>query len=56
MTFAKEKDALKIEYDKNAFIFNIESCGGLSNKEILEKTAQILQEKVELLKKEVNAL
>ncbi|MDO8538616.1 MAG: DNA-directed RNA polymerase subunit D, partial [archaeon] len=56
MTFAKGKDELKIGYDKNAFIFNIETCGGLSNKEIIEKASELLQEKIEALKKEVSAL
>lgn len=56
MTIPKEKNVLKIEYDKNAFIFNIESNGTLSNKEIMEKVSQTLQEKIEALKKEINAV
>src|SRR3989344_4195216 len=46
MTIPKEKNVLKIEHDKNAFIFNIESNGTLSNKEIMEKVSQTLQEKI----------
>lgn len=56
MTVSKEKDALKVEYDKNAFIFNIESSGALNNKEIFEKASELLQQKVEALKKEVSAI
>lgn len=48
-----EKKAIKVEGEKNRFIFNVESISGLTPKEIVLEACDILENKASELKKEI---
>ena len=48
--------ALRLDFDKNAFIMNIESHGGLTNRQVLSNAAKLLKEKIGEFQKAVKGL
>ncbi|MHA1596707.1 MAG: DNA-directed RNA polymerase subunit D [Candidatus Asgardarchaeia archaeon] len=48
-----EKDAIKVEWDKNQFIFKLESTGSLPPEKIVETASLILKDKAEKLLEDI---
>ncbi|MHC1635668.1 MAG: DNA-directed RNA polymerase subunit D [Candidatus Methanospirareceae archaeon] len=53
---ACDEKAIKVDIDKNSFIFNVESDGSLPVEEIVKEAVRVLKEKCKKLEKEVGEL